>query len=177
MLSHGKWIAAAYKKRRGETYSVSIYHCSQLDLLPLFLQQIVMNLPCCWILVFCSLYIAPSEQGYAFPPDSFWVGNTPVLQFLLKCGLVKQKIQGISTDDIYTKSDITEGIKQLQTILGLEKTGKETPDVQQIVKKNKCPYNTRRNKPTFKHVQATLARFLKSPISYLNKLLNKNNLK
>ena len=128
---------------------------------------------------FSAVSISISEQGYAFPPDSFWVGDTPLLQFLLRCGLVKQKIQGNSMDDIYTKSDITEGIKQLQTILGLEKTGKETPDVQKIVKKNKCPYNTRRNKPTFKHVQASLARFLKSPIIHLNKLLNnlKKNLK
>merc|ERR1711892_1133642 len=100
---------------------VSIYHCSQIDLLPLFLQQIVMNLPCCWILLFCSLYIPPSEQGYAFPPDSFWVGDTPVLQFLLKCSFVKQKITGSSTDDIYTKSDIAEGIKKLQAKLGFEK--------------------------------------------------------
>ena len=48
------------------------------------------------------------------PPDSYWVGNTPVLQYLLRCELVEEKDRGISDYDIYTKEQVFEGIRKMQ---------------------------------------------------------------
>eukprot|EP00092_Neocalanus_flemingeri_P088170 GFUD01111380.1.p1 GENE.GFUD01111380.1~~GFUD01111380.1.p1 ORF type:complete len:115 (+),score=27.01 GFUD01111380.1:113-457(+) len=88
-------------------------------------------------LFYCSFYIQQSEEGYVYP-GSHWVGNTPVLQFLLRCGLVDEKMNGLSTDDIYQDFDIKEGIKKLQGLFGLEITGEENLDVKMLVKKKKC---------------------------------------
>eukprot|EP00092_Neocalanus_flemingeri_P034511 GFUD01037524.1.p1 GENE.GFUD01037524.1~~GFUD01037524.1.p1 ORF type:complete len:116 (-),score=33.43 GFUD01037524.1:43-390(-) len=87
---------------------------------------------------YLSFCIQQSEEGYVYP-GSHWVGNTPVLQFLLRCGLVDKKMNGLSTDDIYQDFDIKEGIKKLQGLFGLEITGAETLDVKILVKKKKCP--------------------------------------
>ena len=47
-------------------------------------------------------------------PSSVWVGDSPVLQYLLKCQLVKVKMNGLSTDDIYSIKQMEKGIRKLQ---------------------------------------------------------------
>eukprot|EP00092_Neocalanus_flemingeri_P088169 GFUD01111379.1.p1 GENE.GFUD01111379.1~~GFUD01111379.1.p1 ORF type:complete len:117 (+),score=26.11 GFUD01111379.1:151-501(+) len=87
---------------------------------------------------YCSFYIQQSEEGYVYP-GSHWVGNTPVLQFLIRCSLVDEKMNGLSTNHIYRDFDIKEGIKKLQGLLGLEITGEENLNVKILVTKKKCP--------------------------------------
>jgi len=67
-----------------------------------------------------------------------WVGNSPVLQFLLKCQLVKQKMTGLSTDDIYTKRQMEKGIMKLQILADLPVTGVADEKVLKMVEMNKC---------------------------------------
>ena len=49
--------------------------------------------------------------------DSVWVGDSPALDYLLRCGLVHRKHSGLSTDDIYSKKTLQTGISRLQVWL------------------------------------------------------------
>eukprot|EP00092_Neocalanus_flemingeri_P053323 GFUD01062628.1.p1 GENE.GFUD01062628.1~~GFUD01062628.1.p1 ORF type:complete len:124 (-),score=36.19 GFUD01062628.1:362-733(-) len=75
-------------------------------------------------------------------PGTVWVGNTPVLQLLLKCQLVKQKANGLSTDDIYTKKQMEKGISKLQILAGHPVTGVADEEVLKMVERNTCPQKT-----------------------------------
>jgi len=68
-----------------------------------------------WIVLsFCLCFCLDFHlAGFAYP-TSVWVGDSPVLQFLLKCQLVKEKMNGLSTDDIYTQKQLEKGIIKLQ---------------------------------------------------------------
>ena len=46
--------------------------------------------------------------------DTVWVGASPALQFLLRCGLVERRNSGLSTDDIYNKKILHRGVQKLQ---------------------------------------------------------------
>jgi len=62
------------------------------------------------ILAFC---LHSHWAGFLYPA-SVWVGDSPVLQYLLKCQLVKVKMTGLSTDDIYSIKQMEKGIRKLQ---------------------------------------------------------------
>merc|ERR1711936_971833 len=70
--------------------------------------------------------------------DTFWVGDNPVLQYLLRCKMMRQNREDISTDDIYTKKQMENGIKKLQKLAGIDVTGEADEEVLKIVEKNKC---------------------------------------
>ena len=46
--------------------------------------------------------------------DTVWVGASPALQYLLRCGLVERRNPGLSTGDIYNKKILQGGVKKLQ---------------------------------------------------------------
>merc|ERR1719295_86969 len=71
--------------------------------------------------------------------SSVWLGNSPALQFLLKCGLVPEKRNGLSTDDIYSKQQLEKGLKKLQILVDLPVTGVVDEDVMKIVNAGSCP--------------------------------------
>eukprot|EP00092_Neocalanus_flemingeri_P019310 GFUD01020916.1.p1 GENE.GFUD01020916.1~~GFUD01020916.1.p1 ORF type:complete len:173 (+),score=47.67 GFUD01020916.1:103-621(+) len=91
----------------------------------------------CAVLVFLCFCLDLSLAGFVHS-ESVWVGDTPVLQFLLKCKLVKQKMNGLSTDDIYTKKQMEKGIIKLQILAGLPVTGVADAKVLKMVERNKC---------------------------------------
>eukprot|EP00090_Calanus_glacialis_P008636 TRINITY_DN1698_c0_g1_i1.p1 TRINITY_DN1698_c0_g1~~TRINITY_DN1698_c0_g1_i1.p1 ORF type:complete len:167 (-),score=34.26 TRINITY_DN1698_c0_g1_i1:55-555(-) len=89
-----------------------------------------------WIIL--GLCMERHWTGYVYP-TSVWVGDSPVLQFLLKCQLVKEKMNGLSTDDIYTNKQVEKGLIKLQILTNLSVTGVADDKVLKMVKTNKCP--------------------------------------
>ena len=47
-----------------------------------------------------------------------WVGASPALQYLIRCGLVERRNSGLSTDDIYNKKIFHRGVEKLQVSPG-----------------------------------------------------------
>jgi len=70
--------------------------------------------------------------------DSVWVGDSPALDYLLRCGLVHRKHSGLSTDDIYSKKTLQTGISRLQKLMGVKQTGLLDDRVMSLVMRGNC---------------------------------------
>jgi len=89
-------------------------------------------------LFICLLGLGISEAGFVSPGHSVYVEASPTLKYLLKCGLIPLKEPILSTYDIYTLDELSQGLKQLQMKLGLKVTGKEGSEERKVVSSGEC---------------------------------------
>ena len=66
------------------------------------------------------------------------VRSSPTLRYLLKCGYLSVKPATLSTSDGYFPYEIAEGLTQMQTSLGLSKSGEEGVLEMLVIKEGKC---------------------------------------
>ena len=66
------------------------------------------------------------------------VGSSPTLRYLLNCGFLSIKPTNLSNRDGYFPYELTQGITQMQTVLGLSKTGEEGVLEMLVIKEGKC---------------------------------------
>ena len=66
------------------------------------------------------------------------VRSSPTLRYLLNCGYLSAKPAFLSTSDGYFPYEVAEGLTQMQTALGLSKTGEEGVLEMLVIKEGKC---------------------------------------
>ena len=80
----------------------------------------------------------PTDFLFQVPGESTWVGGSPILKYLIKCGFIKEKNNGLSTDDIFENSEISAGQRKLEQSLGSNQKNIDKL-IKNLVKTNKCP--------------------------------------
>ena len=66
------------------------------------------------------------------------VRSSPTLRYLLNCGYLSAKPATLSNSDGYFPYEVAEGLTQMQTALGLSKTGEEGVLEMLVIKEGKC---------------------------------------
>ena len=94
------------------------------------------------MLISVVLWLFPSSAStlpcWSAGSNVVMVRSSPTLRYLLNCGYLSAKPAGLSTSDGYFPYEIAEGLTQMQTALGLSKTGKEGVLEMLVVKEGKC---------------------------------------
>ena len=94
------------------------------------------------MLISVALLLFPSSAStlpcWSAASNIVLVGSSPTLQYLLNCGYLSAKPTNLSNRDGYFPYEVTQGITQMQTVLGLSKTGEEGVLEMLAIKEGKC---------------------------------------